>query len=264
MEAEVETMQVLNALKIMLKSQKVTYAELAKRTGTTEAAVKNIFYSRSVSLEKLIQICQAINVSFSDLIAASETTKSSDLQLSEANEKFFVEHPNYLAFFRELVLLRKPPKKIKTENNLDQKSLFIYLRQLEKMELIEIVSDSNIRHKVSGRLTWRKNGPWFQRKFFDRVKEKAKAVADNLASPDHYLSYGAFSLPMSEVKHFFYELDQLVERYQQMAFRRSLSLNESERKKEKFLGWNFMVTPYPHPGDTGMIPRVTSLPNKSS
>jgi transcriptional regulator with XRE-family HTH domain len=58
---------LVNALKNLLKARGITYAQLAKGLGLSEASVKRIFAERSFTLERLDQVCTLLGIQISDL-----------------------------------------------------------------------------------------------------------------------------------------------------------------------------------------------------
>jgi len=85
--------QLVEALKRVLKAQGLTYAMLAERIGMSEASVKRMFSDQSIRLERLEQICEALNMGLAELAAEAEQRRPALAELSEAQEQALVDDP---------------------------------------------------------------------------------------------------------------------------------------------------------------------------
>ena len=61
--------ELVVALKRLLKAQGITYAALAKRLNLSEAAVKRMFSQQALSLLRLEQVCEVLDIGLSELAA---------------------------------------------------------------------------------------------------------------------------------------------------------------------------------------------------
>lgn len=69
-----ESAQIIEVLKRTLKSRGITYRDLARRIGLSEASVKRIFSAETFTLERLETICMAMGMSMSEIVRmASES-----------------------------------------------------------------------------------------------------------------------------------------------------------------------------------------------
>lgn len=59
---------LLGTLKKALKAHRLTYAEAANCLDITEASVKRLFSEQTISLQRLEQICQIMELEISDLV----------------------------------------------------------------------------------------------------------------------------------------------------------------------------------------------------
>jgi DNA-binding Xre family transcriptional regulator len=95
--------RVMMSLKQIMKSRQVTYAELGRRIRLSEASMKRIFSRATLSLARLEQICQALDVSIQEVVrlAAGQTTEAGEL-LTLEQEAALAADPNLLACFRAM------------------------------------------------------------------------------------------------------------------------------------------------------------------
>ena len=79
-----ETYQLVDALKRCVKSRGLTYRALASRIKLSEASVKRIFAQRSFTVRRLEQVCQAMDMSVTELIRMIDRSASAVTLLSLA------------------------------------------------------------------------------------------------------------------------------------------------------------------------------------
>ena len=87
---------LVNALKNLLKARGITYAQLAKGLGLSEASVKRIFAERSFTLERLDQVCTLLGIQISDLARMVVAEQPVPSRLTEEQEKKLVADPKLL------------------------------------------------------------------------------------------------------------------------------------------------------------------------
>jgi len=224
-------------------------AELGARTDLSEAAIKNIFYSQSISLERLAQFCEAIGIGVGELCQSAGMGVGGDQELSEMNEEFFVKNSDYFQFFRELVLHRKAIRTIKREYGLNDKSIRAYCAQPEKMGLIETHGAIGVRFLFKGRFRWRKRGPWFKRKYISTINAQASKLAGQIGTDLEFISHGGFSLSRKHLLRFYGEIESTIDEYKALSYSNLIARSETDRRSEIFVGWNFLISPDSHSGE---------------
>ena len=70
-----ETAAIIEALKRDLKRRGLTYRDLAKKVGLSEASVKRVFASKSFTLQRLESMCAAVGTSVSELVRSAGTAQ---------------------------------------------------------------------------------------------------------------------------------------------------------------------------------------------
>jgi transcriptional regulator with XRE-family HTH domain len=243
--------QIFTALRERMKAQKLTYRGLATRIGATEAAIKNLFHAESTSLERLLEITEALGWNLAELAEAARITVPGDFELSEAQEEFFVKNHGHFLFFDALALQGKSLGQIQKENGLDDLSIQRYLDHLEQLSLIAVSSGGSVQLLVRGQLKWRVGGPWFKANYARILQETAQGFAANPNNPERFISFGAFSLPRPDLTRLYGELEALIQRYKQSALIKTIA---GRRKAELFVGFNIMVAPGPAPQEREKIP----------
>ena len=105
--------QFLGALKRSLKARNILYRDLAETLNLSESSVKRILSSKSLSLERLEEICKATDLSFAEICRNAQFEEESHaFQLTNEQEKALADNPRLLHYF---VLLHEGKKTQKIE-----------------------------------------------------------------------------------------------------------------------------------------------------
>lgn len=131
------TSRIIKTLKLELKKNKITYLDLAKQLGITEAGVKKILNKSDISLKKIEAICSALNISLTELFKLAENEDIDSVRFTDEQIDFFLNRPHFFHFFMKLAYEQKKPKEIQNEFQLSTKSLSLYLKRLEELNLIK-------------------------------------------------------------------------------------------------------------------------------
>ena len=88
--------ELIDALKRCLRNQNMTYRDLAGRLQMSEAAIKRMFSRRAMSLQRLEEVCDVLDVGLAELSAEASRGRKAMVQLSEAQELALVKEPTLL------------------------------------------------------------------------------------------------------------------------------------------------------------------------
>jgi transcriptional regulator with XRE-family HTH domain len=90
------SMKLVDGLKRELKARGITYAELARRIGMSEASVKRMFAQRSFTLQRLDEVLAAAGIDLLDLTRSALEAPRLIAQLSYAQEEELIGDPKLL------------------------------------------------------------------------------------------------------------------------------------------------------------------------
>ena len=139
------SVDLIDALKRCLRAQELTYRELAARIRMSEAAVKRMFSRRAMSLQRLEQICEVLDVGLAELSAEASRGRKAMAQLSEAQEQALVDDPRLLmALFLTLNRWREDD---------------VMLVKLDRLGIIELMPGNRGRALTARNFRWRADGP---------------------------------------------------------------------------------------------------------
>ena len=166
-----ETISLIETLKRILKSRDITYAQIAKELGISEASVKRVFSDKRFSLERFEKICQIAGLSIAQVaeLSKSDANVTSHTYTTE-QERFFADNTRYLAFFDLLIRFGSLKAVLAYKPDMTDAAVRRYLKQLESMGLVERHPGDKVRFPVSRNVRWQKKGP-LRRKFLKLAKE---------------------------------------------------------------------------------------------
>jgi transcriptional regulator with XRE-family HTH domain len=173
---------LVEVLKRELKSRGVTYAQVARKLGLSEASVKRMFSRREFTLKRLDQVCQLTQSDFSDLARTLEREETLISQLSPEQEK---EIASSLKLFlvAVCVLNHVPLEHIVAVYDVSQAECIQLLVKLDRIGFIRLLPGNRIRLLVSRDFAWLPDGP-IQR--FFKQHAHGDYVRSRFDRPDEY------------------------------------------------------------------------------
>ncbi len=149
---------LIDTLKKALKSQRLTYADVAGHLNMSEANIKRMFASRRFSLDRLEAICALMQMELSDLFQLYEESRQRIKRLSEQQEKELVANEKLL-LVAVCVRNRLSFKEIIDNYQISESECIRYLAKLDKLKIIDLLPDNRIKLRIDDGFSWIKNGP---------------------------------------------------------------------------------------------------------
>ncbi len=168
-----------------MKSQHLTYTDLGTRLGLSEATIKRLFQDKDCKLSRLLEICDELDISVTDVIDKARRPRQDNNTLPEAIEEILANNPPLFQFL-VLILDDVPISDIKQYYNLDQADIILYARDLEKLGLTEKEMNGQIRLKNNEPIKFRHRGP-LHRMIMQKNTDFFKDIMDRNANEDDIL-----------------------------------------------------------------------------
>jgi transcriptional regulator with XRE-family HTH domain len=144
------TEQLIDALKRVLKSRRITYADLAARIGLSEASVKRLFSQRTFTLSRLQQILAALEIDFRTAKLARGAGDAPQ-EMSEAQEQALASEPHLMGVFY-LLFNDWQPSQVLARYELTEVELTKILTRLDRLQLIDLLPGNRVKLRVSRHL----------------------------------------------------------------------------------------------------------------
>ena len=138
------TDQLLDALKRVLKSRRVTYSELALRIGLSEASVKRLFSQQTFTLARLQQVLKALDMDFFELAKLARGAGDAPQEMSEEQEQALASEPNLMGVFY-LLFNDWQPAQILARYELTEAELTRWLAKLDRLQLIYLMPGNRVK-----------------------------------------------------------------------------------------------------------------------
>ncbi len=153
--------ELVAALKRLLKAQGITYAVLAKRLDLSEAAVKRMFSQQALSLLRLEQVCDVLDIGLSELAAEAHQGHPVLAELAiEAEQALIDDQSLLLALY--LVINRWTQAEVLEKYRFTLPQWTLLLARLDRMGVIELQPGNRYRVRTARNFRWRSDGPMQQ------------------------------------------------------------------------------------------------------
>jgi len=159
--------ELVSALKRLLKAQGITYAALAGQLDLSEAAVKRMFSRHAVKLDRLEQICDVLGIGLTELASEARRGQASLAELDEAAEHALVADPALLLALY-LSLNRWTQAEALARYRFSVAEWTGLLARLDRMGVLELQPGNRVRMRTARNFRWRRDGP-MERFFRERL-----------------------------------------------------------------------------------------------
>lgn len=206
---------LFHTLKKILKAQGIRYCDLAELMQISEPTVKRLFQEEDCKLSRLIELCDVLGIKLDDLIELASKTPSEPTQIPLETELALAADPSLTSFFM-LLVGELSLEAIAQESNLTDVDVYLYLRELEKLELIRLGRNDSFHFTVTRPIRWRVDGPLHD--FLVRVNQQfiKEAMSNHHANKSPFYSTSRLFSEHS-IKQLNEELDRIYQRFQQQA-----------------------------------------------
>lgn len=209
----VERERLLAALKRILKERGWRYADLAAALGVSEPTVKRVLSNGRMGLDRLEQICEALDIDFFELARAARSTRETRRHLSVQQESALAAEPRLMTVFH-LLCQGWRTAAIGEGYGLRKTELVRLLAQLDRLRLIELLPGDSVRLRVPRGFSWRDDGPVRARYFQMASREFIHHPFD---AGDDYLALEIRELGEASAATLRRKLDKLVAEFKDAA-----------------------------------------------
>lgn len=127
--------EIFERLRQVMKQRKINYRELGEHLGVSEQVIKRLFKERDCKISRLVAICRFLDIALDDLLA-SEVKAGYSAVSAEAEQA--LSEDLQLFIFLVLLISNFSIEDLKKIYGIDEPTVYQYLRDLEKLSLIEL------------------------------------------------------------------------------------------------------------------------------
>lgn len=220
-----QTKQLVNALKKVIKSRGLTYDDIGKKLGLSEASVKRIFSQYSFSLERFEEIGSLVDVTVYDLARMTRLHEEEGVtRLSNTQEQALAKDQVLLSYFY-LLTNNWSPSRISRRYGFDVPTHTSFLVKLDRLGLIELLPKNRVKLLTERTIEWRPNGP--VRSLYESLV-KAEFLRCDFADSNEKLSFASGELSAASIQILMRKLDRLQQEFNDLA---ELDLSATPDKK---------------------------------
>lgn len=151
---------LVTGIKAVLRAREITYRELARQIGVSEATIKRDLSRGAFSLRRLDQICSCLGLGLNDLVHPLQKAELVT-ELSEAQEAALANNPKILVV-TYLIVNDWKFADITAAFSMDESQLTDVLLRLDRLKIIEFRPPHRVRKLTARNFSWRKDGPVHQ------------------------------------------------------------------------------------------------------
>jgi transcriptional regulator with XRE-family HTH domain len=222
-------------LKQVLKAQGLRYKDLAEKMNTSEPTIKRLFAEQDCKLSRLMDVCEAVGISFTELVELAAQQTICPTQLSLETEQVLASKPGLMSFFM-LLVSEFDIDFIIERNQLTQQDGYLYLRELEKLELLRLRQDDSYYFLINRPILWRLDGPLHS----VLVKVNQGFIEESISrnNKEKYPFYSASRLlSPNSIKQLNQDIDNLYQSFQKQA-----ALDQMFYPREQLLPYKMVST----------------------
>lgn len=153
-----EATQLISTIKKQLKSQSMTYRDVARALKLSEPSVKRLFSSGRFTIDRLVQVSNLLGYTLAELSKEALAGQPRLSTLTEKQEHEVVSEPKLLVI-AVCALNHWTLDEIVATYRVTQAECIKYLLRLDKLRIIDLLPGNRIRINVSRDFAWLPSGP---------------------------------------------------------------------------------------------------------
>ncbi len=229
-----KTETVLRTIKFEMKSRRLSYARLAQRLGLSLSGVKKILNGKDLSLLRLQQLAEAIELSVVEILSAADDEKVQDVHLTPAQESLLLRDKDVFHFYWKVRIEGWSIQDYRSHYRRPRTEIKRILRALEKATLLRYLNDGTVEFLHRGMIRWQGRGPLVQH----LNRQWSAQLIDEILNGEsnkNFLNLSSLSLHPHSLQRFRLEMEVLLERLSAQAKKDKLNFRSQNLKKMAFL-----------------------------
>jgi transcriptional regulator with XRE-family HTH domain len=212
-----DSAHILETLKHALKVRKISYRDLAGRLKMSEAGIKKMFQSESLTVTRLIEICRVMGIGLDALIEAGKNPPVKVLRLSQMQNSFFAKHSNYFLFFLKLIYEGATVEEIVKENHFSSQDVFKFLKKLDDLGLIKLRENGQFDSLYEFPIHITSAGEDLASLKFQLVSDFVKTASKESGKNEGRLGAATFHLSEGQVENFNRDFAGVLDQYMRIS-----------------------------------------------
>jgi hypothetical protein len=220
-----ESARLISTIKKQLKSQAMTYRDVADAIRLSEPSIKRMFASGRLTVDRLVQISNLLGFTLAELTKEAQTGQIRLRTLTEKQERELVSEPKLL-LIAVCALNHWTMSGIVDYYRVSETECIKYLLRLDKLRIIDLLPGNRIRINVSRDFDWLPSGP-IKQYFQDRGQ--GDFLKSKFAQEDEVMAFVHGMFTDQALAKMFDELRRLRQKFAEL-HEESLSAPLSKRR----------------------------------
>jgi transcriptional regulator with XRE-family HTH domain len=209
--------QCLQVIKRKLKEKNMTYADIADIFSVSENTIKRMLNGKDIGFERLLMLAELCEIQLDTLLKEAKGRPTPYNYFTPEQDEAFYRMPNLWRYFSELFYYSKPAETIKKETNITELSTYRYLRALEKLGLLELLPNNNVKFLVATPIGFSSDSLVLKANIARFIKSTCDTVISGKKSPQHFMWVKPIRMPLTLFKKMNEELVTTINKYTEVA-----------------------------------------------
>jgi len=206
---------LVGALKRSLRSQGITYRDIARELALSESSVKRCFAQNRFSMARFESICRIAGLEVFDLVDLANAERPQISELTREQEQQLVDDPKLL-LLAYLLITGWEMDEILANYDIEREEASRMLVRLHRARIVELLPLERVRLLTSRNFKWRRNGP-IQRFFREQVQREF--FDSTFAEEGARLRFVGGPLTMASMQQMHRSLDRVAEEFNELSRR---------------------------------------------
>lgn len=204
--------ETCEVIKRELKKASLSYRDLSENMGVSEVSIKRMLNGhQSLSILRVSEISEIIQVSLSSIIAEAEKNIASVPLFTKEQDIAFTKSPELYTLLYSILSEKMNSKQLMNFYDLNESSMYLYLRELEKLDLISIISNLTFKLIVPRHIAFPDTSRfqiYYKNHVIDGLKRRVEYV--NPLKKDAYFITSKLRLTEEEFFEYNLKLEELM------------------------------------------------------
>lgn len=169
-----QSQALVQTLKQTLRAARITYADIARHLGMSEANIKRLFATQSFTLQRLEAICEMMNMDLGDLFSMHEAARERIQHLTRKQEQELVSDTRLL-LVAVCVRNRMEFAEIVAGYRLTEPEVIRCMARLDRLGIVEMLPGNRIKLLIDENFDWLRDGP-IERFYQQQIEEQFLAA----------------------------------------------------------------------------------------
>jgi len=202
---------VFDIIKKSLKNRRVTYLELASELGMSESGIKKLLTAKDISLQRLNQICNFLEIPLSEVVRSIERRQIREVALTHDQENTLVQEPLLFRIYWRMSVEGQSLAQIKNGEGIENTLLEKSIQKLTKIGLVIVQKDKSVKPLHHGPVRWIGQGPLLQHLNQEWSRLALNRALDHKGQKGHFHHLMSIRLSEEEYSQVLRDLNKFVE-----------------------------------------------------